>query len=208
MISDPDLFAREGIKEILSEKNEFDIVCEASGLAETLQGLQDTRPDVCILEAALIRHSGLGFIRAVKSRAGATPLLVMSNCHERDIALRALRAGAAGYLPKDCTAEQLAYALKTAASRRPYVSDTVCELIVESLVDGRPKRQHDKLSDTDFEIFCLMAEGIPVPQIAGMCKLSVAGVRSRKGRIMLQMSLRTDAELVKYAVERKLIGRM
>jgi DNA-binding NarL/FixJ family response regulator len=206
MISDPDLFAREGIKQMLSTQAEFEIVCEASGLADTLHGLRQARPDVCVLEATLVRHSGLGFLREVKSTSCNTPLLVMSHCHERDIALRALRAGAAGYLPKNCSAEELSHALKTAAGRRPYVSDTICELIVESLVDGRPKRQHDKLTDTDFEIFCLMAEGIPVPRIAGMCKLSVAGVRARRSKIMVQMSFRNEAELVKYAVERKLIG--
>lgn len=207
MISDPDLFAREGIKQMLSTQDRFDIVHEASGVADTLQGLRRTRPDVCILEATLVRHAGLGFIRELKSQSCSTPMLVMSHCHERDIALRVLRAGAAGYLPKDCTAEQLAHALETTADRRPYLSATVRELIVESLVEGWPSRQHDKLTDIDFEIFCLMAEGIPLPRIAEMCKLSVASVRARRSRIMVQMSLRNDAELVKYAVERKLIGQ-
>lgn len=207
MISDADLFAREGIKQMLSMRNDFDIVYEASGVADTLHGLRLTRPDVCILEATLLRYSGLGFIREVSGQSCNTPLLVMSHWHERDIALRVIRAGAAGYLPKDCNTEQLAQALKTAADRRPYLSTTVCELIVESLVEGWPSRQHDKLTDTDFEIFCLMAEGIPLQRIAGMCNLSLASVRARRSKIMGQMSLRNDAELVKYAFERKLIGQ-
>jgi DNA-binding NarL/FixJ family response regulator len=207
MVSDPDLFAREGIKEMLTKHHGFHVVYEAADVTEMLHGLQEARPDVCILELAVAKHAGLGFVRALKNQASNVSLLVMSHCHERDFALRAIRAGASGYLPKDCSAEQLAYALRTAADRRPYVSDTVCDLIVESLVEGRPKRQHDNLSDTDFEIFCLMAEGLPVARIASICKLSVAVVRARRTRIMERMSLRSDAELVEYAIKRKLIGQ-
>ncbi len=207
MISDPDLFAREGIKQMLSTQHGFDIVHEAADVADTVLGLRQMDADVCILEATLVRHADHGFIRELKSQACNTALLVMSHCHERDIALRVLRAGAAGYICKDCSAEQLAHALKTAADRRPYLSATVRELIVESLVEGWPSRQHDKLTDIDFEIFYLIAEGIPLPRIAGMCKLSVAGVRARRSKIMVQMSLRNDAELMKYAIERKLIGQ-
>lgn len=206
MISDRDFLTREGIKQMLSTRHEFDVVCEASNFAETLRGIQQARPDVCILEGALVLHSGLGFIRELKTRSFRTPLLLMSHCHERDIALRALRAGAAGYLPNDCSADQLARAINAAADRRPYVSDTVCDLIVESLAEGRPKRQHDDLSDTDFEILCLTAEGIPAAKVADICKLSVAMIRLRKSRIMTRMGLRSEAELVEYAVQRKLIG--
>lgn len=206
MISDPDLIAREGIKEMLSKHHDMQVVYEADDVAETFRGWEVAKPDVCILELAIARLSGLGLVRALKKHA-SIPLLLMSHCHERDFALRAIRAGASGYLPKDCSADQLSYALRIAADRRPYVSDTVCELIAESLGEGRRKRQHDNLSDTDFEIFCLMAEGIPVARIASICRLSVAVVRARRIRIMERMSLHNDAALVEYAIRRKLIGQ-
>jgi two-component system invasion response regulator UvrY len=206
MISDPSSFAREGIKQMLAKREAFDIVFESDNAADTLRGLQQIKPQVCILDVAIAGRSGLSFIREVRSHAFHIPLIVMSHCHERDFALRAIRAGAAGYLPKDCTDEQLALALEAAAARRPYVSDTICELIVESIVEGRPKRPHDKLSDTDFEILCLLADGIPLSRIADICKLSVGTVRTRRSRIMEQMCLRGDVELVEYAISRKLIG--
>lgn len=206
MISDPELFAREGIKEMLAKHQDLHVVYESADISETFRGIEEARPDVCILEISVARHSGLGLVRALKNQGNSIPLLVMSHCHERDFALRAIRAGASGYLPKDCSAEQLVYALRTAADRRPYVSDTVCDMIVESLVEGRPKRQHDKLSDIDFDIFCLMAEGVSAARIASICTLSVAVVRTRRARIMERMALHSEAELVEYAIKRKLIS--
>ncbi len=207
IISDPDVFARAGIRQMLATQTDIRVVHEASTIADTLQGLRDVRADVCLLEANMARYSGLGGVRALRDWDASLPVLVISHCHERDLALRAIRAGAAGYLSKDCSAEQLALALRTAAGRRPYVSDTVCEMIVESLGASRPARPHDNLSDTDFDIFCLMAECIPIAKIAGICKLSVNAVRARRARIMERMSLHSDAELVEYAIRRKLIGQ-
>ena len=206
MICDRNLFIREGIKQMLIKFDDFDIIHETDGPAATLQGLHELRPDVCVLDTAIGGYPGLGFIRAAKKHVAQVPLVAMSMCHERDFALRALRAGATGYVPKDCTDLQLAEAVRTVAKRRPYVSDTMCELIVESINEGRPSRQHDKFSDTDFEIFCMMAEGISAIRIAELCKLSVASVRTRKGRIMQQMGMRTEADVVDYAMKRKLIA--
>lgn len=205
MISDPDVFTREGIKHILESEADLNVVRESSSVDDTLDGLRDVRLDVCILGISMDNHCGLRFVRDARKHAQHVPLLVLSHYHERDFALRAIRAGAAGYLPKDCTEQQLCYAVRTAAQRRPYVSETMCELLVESIVDVRSKRLHDSLSDIDLEIFCLTAEGIPVAKIAALCKTSPAVIRARKGRIMKKMCLQTDAELIEYAIKRKLI---
>ncbi|NNG21853.1 response regulator transcription factor [Telluria aromaticivorans] len=205
MISDSDLFAREGIKQMLARYSDLRIVCETCTAAETLHALREHRPDVCMLEIAMAGDGGLQLLRRAKSQACGIPILVISHRHERDLALRALRAGAAGYITKDCIDHQLAYALRTAADHRPYVSETVCELIAESFTEVRTGRRHEKLSDSDFEIFCLMADGAPTAKVATACNMSIPVIRNRKARIMQQLGLRTDADLVKYAVGRKLL---
>lgn len=205
MISDSDLFAREGIKQMLARYSDLRIVCETCTAAETLHALREHRPDVCMLEIAMAGAGGLHLLRKAKSQACGIPILVISHRHERDFALRALRAGAAGYITKDCVDHQLAYALRTAADHRPYVSETVCELIAESFTGFRTGRRHEKLSDSDFEIFCLMAVGAPTAKVASACNVSIPVIRNRKARIMQQLGLRTDADLVKYAVGRKLL---
>ncbi len=205
MVGDPDPFAHEGIKEMLSPDGDIEVFLDTYTVAETLEGLLSCKSDVCILEMALAAQSGLQLIRMARNVSHGIPLLVMSGCSERDFGLRAMRAGAAGFLPKDCTQQQLALAVRTVAEGRPYVSETLCELIVESIVHCMPKRPHDRLSDTDFEVLCLMAEGIPTSRIATVCELSIAAVRNSKHRIMQTMSLHREAELIEYAVRRKLV---
>ena len=153
------------------------------------------------------RNAALQFLKDVKVLVGNAPVLVMGYRHEREFALRAHRAGAAGYLAKNCTAEQLIDALRTVATRRRYVSETTREMFVEYLANNRPKRMHDALSDTDFEIFCLFAQSVPAPRIAAYCRLKENFVRKRKTKIMELLNLRNDAEIVEYAVKRKLIDR-
>lgn len=205
MISDSDLFAREGIKQMLAKYSDMEVVCETCTVAETFHALREHHADICILEIAMAGEGGLHLLRQAKSQACGVPILVITHRVERDFALRAIRAGASGYITKDCVDHQLAYAVRTAADRRPYVSETVSELIAESIIKMRPGRRHEKLSDSDFEIFCLVAKGSPLAVVASVCNLSIPVVRTRKCRIMQQLGLHTDAELVKYAVERNLI---
>lgn len=204
LISDPDVLAREGIRQMLSSQGGFEVVFDTGDRHATIAGLREHRPDVCVVEISVAKHFGLQFVRHLKQYAGGTPILVINHCHERDMAMRALRAGASGYLSKNCTEQELAAALKSTAAHRPYVSDTVCELLVESLGDERQKRLHDNLSDTDFEIFCLLAEGLPLSKIAALFNLNGSAVRTRRAKIMHQMGFRTDMELVEYALARKL----
>lgn len=208
MISDPDLFTREGIKQLLTQFDDIDVVCEASSISETLHAARETDADVILVGIDISRQSNLGLLRRIKLLARKIPLLAMGRVHERDFALRAIRAGATGYLSKAGGADQLAHAIRTSSTHRPYVNDIVCEMIVESIVDVRASRQYDKLSDTDFEIFCLMAEGLTTAQIALACNLSIATVRTRRSRIREQTGLQNEAELVEYAIKRKLIAQM
>lgn len=205
MISDPDLFAREGIKRMLENERDVQVACEAQNESETLEALRKYRPDVCILEIEVGNQHGLSFVRETKTQAPSTPILVMGHHHERDFALRAIRAGAAGYLGKNCTDQQLATAVRTTADRRPYLSETVCEQLAENITLGHARRPHESLSDSDFEIFCLMIQGVPPAKIAGIRKISTALARARRGKIMEKMGLRTDADLIEYAIENDLI---
>lgn len=205
MISDSDPIAHEGVTEMLSPETDIGIVLDTYTVASTLDSLEACKPDVCILEMAMAINSGLQLIRTAKNIAGGVPLLVMSRLPERDFGLRAMRSGAKGFLPKDCSRQQLAHAVRTVAAGRPYVSETLCELIVESIAQTFPKRLHDRLSDTDFEVFCMLAEGVPSSRIAAVCELSLAAVRNSKNRIKETMSLHCEADLIEYAVRRKLV---
>lgn len=205
MISDPDLFVREGIKEMLGRFDHLSVVCEACSATETFQMLAIHRPQVCIVEIAVDQYYGVGFVREIRKNSGSTEILVMSCRRERGFALRAISAGASGYLDKNCTADELAKAVKMAAEHRPYLSSTLCDLIAESILDNGNEVAHSRLSDSDFEILVLMAHSARPAQIAHVCKMSVPAARFHRKNIMKKMNLRNDASIVAYAIEHGLI---
>lgn len=184
---------------------EFFISRETDNVANTLQAIREFKPDVCILEVVMGKNAGLQFLKDVKALIGNVPVLVIGYRHEREFAIRAHRSGAAGYLTKDCTANQLIHALRTVAAHRCYISDTVREMFVERIADTRPIRLHDVLSDPDFDILYLLAQGVPTPRIAACCRLNETFVRKRKTKIMEVLGLRNDAEIIEYAVRRRLV---
>lgn len=204
VIGDADLFAREGMKHMLSKHDDICIVGEADSFAGTLQTLRQTQADVCIVEIAMNGHCGLQLIRALKSHFPDTPFLIVSYRTERDFALRCMRAGASGFVSKDCSDQQLSGALRTAAARRPYISEAVSELIAESIIIGKGQG-HQHLSDLDFEILCLLANGMSVAVTARLCDTSVNAVRTRKNNIMDKLHLHSDVDLVQYALQHQLI---
>lgn len=205
IIGDPDLFAREGIKQLLAKHGDLRVTGEAQDFFGVLQRLHECRPDVCILEIAMAGHCGLRLVRELKIQAARTPILVMSHRTERDFGLRAIRSGAAGFISKNCSDQQLAGAIRVAAQHRPYISETVSQLIAESIVVGTAERAHQELSDMDFEILCLLANGTPVSTIADICNASVNLIRARKSNILDRLHLHTDVDLVRYALKNQLI---
>lgn len=205
MASDPDVFVREGIKEMLGGFDNLCVVGEACSAAETFRMLAIKRPQVCIVEIAVDQYYGVGLVREIRRNSGGTEILVMSYRRERSFALRAIRAGASGYLDKNCTAQELAKAVSMAGEHRPYLSSTMCDLIAESILDNGNQLAHSQLSDSDFEILILMARSTPPAQIARVCKMSIPAARFHKKNIMKKMNLCNDASVIAYAIEHGLI---
>lgn len=205
MIADPEQLVCEGIKQLLSTHHYLQVIHEAQDFTQVQAFLQDQRPDVLILEIGIARHGGVHVVRELIQSHPDLHILVMSDRCERSFALRAFRAGASGFVNKEYASEELAEAVLTVACGRPYVSETVRELLAESVAGGHARRLHDQLSDTDFDIFCLIANGIPISKVATICHVTPAAIRSRRNKMMQKMLLRTDAEIVAYAIENNLI---
>jgi two-component system invasion response regulator UvrY len=207
MIVDSELFVREGIKHMLAACADLQIVSEAHDSQQALQQLGKCRPDLVIVEIAMAEHCGVGMVRELKNHAPHLKILVMSYRRESDFALRCMRAGASGFIRKDCCATELTCAVRVVANGRPYVSETVSELLASSIIESGGQRLHDKLSDSDFEIFCLIASGTSTARVADIFHVSIAAVRSRRSKMMDRMYLRTTADVVEYAVKNDLIER-
>jgi len=207
MIADSELFIREGIKNMLAPSGDVHIVCESENVSENNHLLKTYKPDVIILEIAMAEHCGVRIVRQTRQLFPASKILVMSYRRERDFALRAFRAGARGFVRKDCSSDELMLALRTVAKGRPYISEAVSELLAESITEETSPRPHDQLSDSDFEMFWMFANGKPTARVAHLCNVSIAAVRSRRSRMMERMYLHTEADLIEYAVRNQLIDR-
>jgi DNA-binding NarL/FixJ family response regulator len=151
-------------------------------------------------------RSGVDLIRQIKDEAPKLPLLVLTMHAEEQYAVRAIRAGALGYLTKESAGTQLISAIRKVAIGRPYISMEVAEQLAIDAMPARQDMPHKSLSDREFEVFNLLVSGKSITEIAEMLHLSVKTVSTHKTRILQKMSSHSLAELVQYAVAHGLLA--
>ena len=205
MIADDHAVVRRGIRQILEETPDFRGAGEASNAEELIGKLGKGRWDVVILDLNMPGRSGLDVLKDLRKRWPRLPVLVLSMHDERQFAVRVIKAGASGYVNKDSATEEMVLALRKVMSGRKYISSRVAETLASDLQRTSPDRMHEGLSDREFEVLCLIASGKTVSQIAAKLKLSVKTVSTYRQRILQKMNMTTNAELTRYALEKKLV---
>jgi two-component system invasion response regulator UvrY len=202
LIVDDHPLVRRGIQHILAETN--DIVCadQASNGKETLHLIEKNNYDVVVLDIRLPDISGLDILKQMRTSKPSLHILMLSGYSEKQYAVRALKAGACGYLTKDSIPEELVAAIYKIAHGERYVSSTLGELLANQ-VNGEPEL-HELLSDREYQVMCLLATGKAVSQIAKSLTLSVKTVSTYRTRLLEKLNLETTAQLIHYAIENKL----
>jgi len=203
LIVDDHAVVRRGLKEILDD--ESDITVSEAGDAETASELVRTEQwDLIVLDLDLPGKSGLQFLEELKQNPNHPPVLVLSVYSEDQFALRTLWAGAAGFVSKDAAPTELVNAIRTILSGRKHISQNVAEmLLVRNTPEDNPL--HEKLSDREFQILCCFGRGETVSGIARSLNISVPTVSTYRARILEKMGLKTTAELIRYAVQNRLV---
>jgi DNA-binding NarL/FixJ family response regulator len=196
---------RTGIRQYLEEEPAFKEIGEAGSGRETLDKLRAGQWDLVILDINMPDRSGLDVLRHIHSANPGVRVLIVSGFPERQYALNVLRAGASGYLPKDSPPEELLKAVKAVLAGRRYVSATLAELLVADLDHDADKPLHDRLSEREFQIFCKIAAGRAVSEIANELCLSVKTVSTYRSRILEKMSFETNADMTSYALRNGII---
>ncbi len=205
LIADDHAVVRRGLQVLLAEAREITATGEASTAKQTLERLRLEPWDVLILDINLPDGSGLDVLQQVKQEFPAIPVLILTMYGEEQFAVRALRAGAAGYITKETAAEELVGAIRKVVGGGRYVSQAFAERLV-SLTDGQTERQpHELLSDREFQVFRTLASGRTVSQVAETLHLSVKTISTYRARIMSKMGLKTNAELTVYAVRNGIV---
>ncbi|MFI5193451.1 MAG: response regulator [Chitinophagales bacterium] len=205
LIADDHTVVRKGLKQILLEAFPSALVEEVTDAESLLKMVFTQNWDVVISDISMPGRSGLEVLQQVKQHYPKLPVLILS-VHSEDLyALRVLKSGAAGYLNKDSAPEQLVAAVNRVMQGKKYITPTIAEKLANSLDQDMEKSSHEYLSDREFEVLKLLAAGQAVSDIASRLSLSVTTISTYRSRIMVKMSLKTNAELTLYAIENKLI---
>lgn len=206
LIADDHAVVRRGLKQIISEEPDFELAGEAKNGQEVLELLERNGCDVLVLDITMPDKNGLTVLQEVKVLRPKLPVLIMSMHPEDQFAIRALRLGASGYLTKESAPEELVGALKKVISGGKYISATLAEqLVAEVGATEIVRPSPERLSDREFQVLRQIALGRTLSQIAEALNLSVKTVSTYRARLLLKMKMKTNAELVRYAVQHGLV---
>ena len=201
LIADDHKLVRDGLKRILASTPDLEVAAEAANGDEALQLVRANDYDVALVDMSMPGLSGIDLVKRLKIEKPALKLLVLSMHGEHQYAARALKAGAAGYLNKDSAGEQLLAAIRKVAAGGVHIT----EAAAATLLQGQGGATHESLSDREFEVMRLLVEGLGPTQIADRLHLSVKTVSTHKTRILEKLGLKSTADLVRYAMENKLV---
>lgn len=195
---------RSGLKQILNDASDMEVVGEAGNAMELYQLLDKVKWDVVILDIVLPGESGLVILKELKYRFKNGNVLCMSYHPESQFGIRVLRAGAAGYITKEAAPEEIVKAIRRIVTGRRYISSSLAEKLADSLGIQPGKPAHDKLSDREFQVMCMIGNGKTNKEIARELFLSAQTVSTYKSRVLEKMNMKTTAEITRYVVENNL----
>lgn len=205
LLADDHAIVRKGLKQLLLEGYPTAKVGEAGDAESLLAEVIRDEWDVVICDMNMPGRSGLDALSQIKQTKPKLPVLILSMYPEDQYALRALKAGASGYLGKETVHDELIKAIKTVLIGRRYITPQLAEKLADSFTNETDKRPHEILSDREFDVFKLLAIGKSVSEIAEQLSLSVTTISTYRSRVMEKMNMRSNAELARYAIENKIL---
>jgi DNA-binding NarL/FixJ family response regulator len=207
VVADDHTIVREGLKQLLAD-SDFNIVGEARDGVEVMQRVRELDFDVLLLDMSMPKKSGVELIKQVKSEKPKLRVLILTMHEEQQYAVRAIKAGASGYLTKESAPEQLALAIRKVASGGAFISAAVAEQLALNAMPQNEGLPHTALSDREYQVFQLIVSGKSITDIAEKLNLSVKTVSTHKTRLMEKMGIDNQAELVRYAIAHRLIDNV
>ena len=206
LIADDHDILRAGLRHILADSPDIEVAAEATNGSEAIAQLRKELCDVQVLDLTMPGRNGIELIKQIRSDFPRLPLLILS-MHKEDIyAVRALKAGANGYLCKDNAEAFLAEAIRKVHAGGLFINQSVAERLTMNILQGRhAEMPHNRLTDREYQVFLLIVQGMGVTEIGRHLNLSVKTVSTHKASIQVKMDLANTAELVRYAVENNLI---
>jgi two-component system invasion response regulator UvrY len=205
LITDDHAVVRKGLRQILGETSDIVVTDEAANAHQLLQLLPKKDYGVLVLDISLPGRSGFDILKEVKSLRPNLPILIHSMHSEEQFAVRALKAGASGYITKESAPEELVKAIRKVHAGGRYVSAELGEKLALGLADDALKAPHEALSDREYQVMYLIASGKMSKEIAYELSLSVKTISTYRARVLEKMKMKTNADLTRYAIHNHLV---
>jgi DNA-binding NarL/FixJ family response regulator len=204
IVADDHAIVRKGFHQIVSTRPGWQVTAEAASGDELLALLRRGSFDLLVLDVSLGERSGIDLLERVHAEFPSLPVLMLSVMPEEQYAVRCLRAGANGYVQKDCEPEEILDAMARVANGGKYITPRLAAHLADEMVRGNDQ-PHEKLSTREFEVFRLIARGRTPTEIAEMLHLSVKTVSTYRTRILEKTGFRSNADIIAYAIRNSLV---
>ena len=206
LIADDHAMFRDGLRKVLSACADISVLDEAAEPHEILAKVRKLPLDAMTLDIGMPGRDGIDVLKDIKRLKPNLRVLVVSMYPEDQYAVRAIKAGAAGYMSKNKAARELVDAIRLVAGGKKYISPDVAEQLAMEMVDKKAHEEpHKRLSDREYQVMCMIASGKSVKHIAVELALSVSTISTNRVRILTKMNLKSNAEITRYALQNHLV---
>ena len=205
LVADDHAIIRDGLRKILADTGDFVVAGEAANGNAALLAVRERDWALVILDISMPGRNGLELIKLIRQERPRLPVLIFSMHHEEQYAVRAIRAGASGYLSKESDMDLLLPALSKLVGGGRYISPKVAELLAMDMAPHSEDLPHTALSDREFEVFSRIVRGTSLTAIAQELSLSIKTVSTHKSNLLYKMQLTSQVDLVRYALEHQLL---
>lgn len=205
LVADDHAIIRDGMKKILADTDDLVVAGEANNGNAALERIRERDWDLVVLDLSMPGRNGIELIKLIKSERPKLPILIFSMHSEEQYAVRAIRAGASGYLSKEGDSDQFLPAIRKVASGGRFISAKVADLLAINVSSSDHDQPHTRLSNREYEIFSRIVRGISLTEIAEEFSLSIKTVSTHKTHILSKMGFTNQVDLVRYAIEHKLL---
>jgi len=205
LVADDHEVVRKGLMKVLAESLQPIKVEEARNGQEAVSKVWKSEYDLVVLDIKMPGKSGLDVLKEIKQHRPKLPVVILSMHPEEQFAIRAIRAGASGYLTKECAGDELVLAIRKALKGEKYISGSLAQILAGEMDGDSEKPPHEILSDREYQVMLMIASGKPVGAIAKELCLSVKTISSYRANILLKTKMKNNAEITHYAFQHKLV---
>ncbi|CAI2719260.1 response regulator [Nitrospina watsonii] len=205
LIADDHEIVRQGIEKVISKTPDIDIAGQAATGQEVIDLVKKLHPDVVLMDIEMPEKTGWDVMMELKALNPKLPVLILSIFPEEHYGMRFIRAGASGYLNKGSAPAQMVEAIRKVHSGKKYVSPELAEKMIQEMGQSMEEQPHQRLSDREFQIFCMIASGKKLKEIADELSVGITTVSTHRHRILEKMEMKSNADLIHYAIKNGLI---